>query len=46
MAQGTLLTALQEIEDHRTKKARRFPLPAVALCAMLSGTNDLMHCMN
>jgi hypothetical protein len=45
MAQGTLWTALQGIEDHRTKKGRRFPLPAIiaiALCAMLSGANDLM----
>ena len=33
------------IEDHRTKKGRRFPLLAIiaiALRAMLSGTNDLM----
>ncbi len=45
MAQGTLWVALQGIEDHRTKKGRRFPLPAIiaiALCAMLSGANDLM----
>jgi hypothetical protein len=45
MAQCTLWTALQGIEDRRTKKGRRFPLPAViaiALCAMLSGANDLM----
>ena len=45
MAQGTLWTALQGIEDHRTKRGRRFPLPAViaiGLCAMLSGANDLM----
>lgn len=44
MAQGTLWTALEGIEDRRTKKGRRFPLPAViaiALCAMLSGANDL-----
>ena len=45
MAQGTLWAALQGIEDHRTKKGRRFPLPAIvaiSLCAMLSGANDLM----
>ena len=45
MAQGTLWMALQEIEDHRTAKGRRFPLPAIvaiSLCAMLSGANDLM----
>lgn len=45
MVQGTLWTALQGIEDHRTKKGRRFPLPAIiaiSLCAMLSGANDLM----
>src|SRR2546423_8765778 len=45
MAQGALWTALQGIEDHRTRKGRRFPLPAIvaiALCAMLSGANDLM----
>ncbi len=45
MAQGTLWTALQGVEDHRTKKGRRFPLAAIvaiALCAMLSGANDLM----
>jgi DDE_Tnp_1-associated/Transposase DDE domain len=45
MAQGTLWAALEGIEDHRTKKGRRFPLPAIiaiALCAMLSGANDLM----
>lgn len=45
MAQGTLWTALQEIEDHRTLKGRRFPLHAIiaiSLCAMLSGANDLM----
>jgi hypothetical protein len=45
MAQGTLWAALQEIEDHRTKKGRRFPLPAIiaiSLCAMLAGANDLM----
>ena len=45
MAQGTLWVALQGIEDHRTKKGRRFPLPtiiAISLCAMLSGANDLM----
>jgi hypothetical protein len=44
MAEGTLWVALQGIEDHRTKKGRRFPLPAIiaiALCAMLSGANDL-----
>lgn len=45
MAQGTLWTALEGIEDCRTRKGRRFPLPAIiaiALCAMLSGANDLM----
>ena len=45
MAQGTLWVALQGVEDRRTKKGRRFPLPAIiaiALCAMLSGANDLM----
>jgi hypothetical protein len=45
MAQGTLWTALERIEDRRTRKGRRFPLPAmiaIALCAMLSGANDLM----
>lgn len=45
MAQGTLWLALQGIEDHRTKKGRRFPLPAIvaiSLCAMLAGANDLM----
>jgi hypothetical protein len=33
------------LEDRRTRKGRRFPLPAIiaiALCAMLSGANDLM----
>ena len=41
---GTLWTALEAIEDRRTKKGRRFPLPAIvliALAAMLSGANDL-----
>jgi len=45
MAQGTLWVALQGIKDHRTRKGRRFPLPAIiaiSLCAMLSGANDLM----
>ena len=45
MAQGALWAALQGVEDHRTKKARRFPLPAIiaiSLCAMLAGANDLM----
>jgi hypothetical protein len=45
MTQGRLWAALQGIEDHRTKKGRRFPLPAIiaiSLCAMLSGANDLM----
>jgi DDE_Tnp_1-associated/Transposase DDE domain len=45
MAQGTLWAALQGIEDHGTKKGRRFPLPAIiaiSLCAMLSGANNLM----
>ena len=45
MAQGRLWAALQGIEDHRTKKGRRFPLPAIiaiSLCAMLSGANNLM----
>ena len=42
---GTLWRALEGIEDRRTRKGRRFPLPAIvaiALCAMLSGANDLM----
>jgi len=45
MAQGTLWVALQAIEDCRTRKGRRFPLPAIiaiSLCAMLAGANDLM----
>jgi hypothetical protein len=45
MGHGTLWAALRGIEDHRTKKGRRFPLPAIvaiSLCAMLSGANDLM----
>jgi DDE_Tnp_1-associated/Transposase DDE domain len=45
MARNTLWTALQGMEDRRTRKGRRFPLPAIiaiALCAMLSGANDLM----
>lgn len=45
MSKGTLWAALEAIEDRRTKKGRRFPLPAIvaiALCAMLSGANDLM----
>lgn len=45
MTRGTLWTALEGIEDRRTRKGRRFPLPAmiaIALCAMLSGANDLM----
>ena len=45
MAQGTFWAALQGIADHRTRKGRRFPLPAIiaiSLCAMLSGANDLM----
>lgn len=45
MAEGTLWEALQGIEDHRTKKGRRYPLPAIiaiSLCAMLAGANDLM----
>lgn len=45
MSTGTLVAALAAIRDHRTKKGRRFPLPAmimIALCAMLSGANDLM----
>jgi len=45
MAQSTLWEALEDIEDRRTKKGRRYPLPAIiaiALCAMLSGANDLM----
>ena len=44
MTTGTLWTALAAIEDRRTKKGRRFPLPAIiliALAAMLSGANDL-----
>ena len=45
MSTGTLVAALAAIQDHRTKKGRRFPRPAIimiALCAMLSGANDLM----
>lgn len=45
MSQCTLWTALEGIEDRRTRKGRRYPLPAIiaiALCAMLSGANDLM----
>ena len=45
MTTGTLWQALEGIEDRRTKKGRRFPLPAIiaiALCAMLSGANDLL----
>ena len=45
MAGDTLWMALEGIEDRRTRKGRRFPLPAIiaiALCAMLSGANDLM----
>jgi len=45
MSQGRLWTALEGIEDRRTRKGRRYPLPAViaiTLCAMLSGANDLM----
>ena len=41
----TLLDALQQIEDHRTKKRRRFPLPTIlniTLAAMLAGANDLL----
>ena len=41
---GTLWTALEGIEDRRTKKGRRFLLPAIiliSLAAMLSGANDL-----
>ena len=41
---GTLWTALEAIEDRRTKKGRRYALPAIiliALAAMLSGANDL-----
>ena len=44
MTTGTLWMALEAIEDRRTKKGRRFPLPAIiliALAAMLSGANDL-----
>lgn len=43
MAGGTLWTALEAIEDRRTKKRRWFPLPAmilIALATMLSGAND------
>ena len=42
---GTLWQALESIEDRRTKKGRRFPLPAIvtiSLCAMLAGANDLL----
>ena len=45
MTTGTLWQELEGIEDHRTKKGRRFPLAAIiasALCAMLSGANDLL----
>ena len=45
MGQGALWRALEGIEDRRTRKGRRFPLPAIiaiTLCAMLSGANDLM----
>jgi len=45
MARTTFWAALEGIEDRRTKKGRRFPLPAIvaiSLCAMLSGANDLM----
>ena len=45
MAKGTLWTALEGIEDRRTRKGRRYRLPAViaiALRAMLPGSNDLM----
>ena len=41
----TLFEALQQIEDHRTKKGRRFPLATIliiALAAMLAGANDLL----
>ena len=44
MTPGTLWMALEAIEDRRTKKGRRYPLPAIiliALAAMLSGANDL-----
>ena len=44
MTTGTLWQALEGIEDRRTKKGRRFPLPAIiliSLAAMLSGANDL-----
>src|SRR6266478_4720511 len=45
MAQGRLWAALQGIEDHRTRKGRRFPLAAIlsiSIAAMLSGANDLI----
>ena len=44
MTPGTLWMALEATEDRRTKKGRRYPLPAIiliALAAMLSGANDL-----
>ena len=34
MGQGTLFAALQGIEDRRTKKGRRFPLPAIIAISM------------
>lgn len=45
MTTATLFDALAQIPDHRTKRGRRFPLPAlvmISLAAMLSGANDLM----
>lgn len=42
---GTLLAALALIPDHRTRKGKRYPLPAIlliALAAMLSGANNLL----
>jgi hypothetical protein len=40
----TLFDALSSIPDHRTRKARRYPLAAIlaiTIAAMLSGANDL-----
>lgn len=41
----TLKTRLESLEDHRTRKGRRYSLPSLvmlALAAMLSGANDLL----
>lgn len=45
MTDNTLWAALQDLPDRRTKRGKRYPLAAIvaiALCAMLSGANDLM----